>query len=183
MQKNRDRFKIQLKSEQDFPKFLKSVRTKQNIQLKQLSKGLMSESRLARIEKGQRPANKNMRDRLLGRLGIANDLYENLLDIKDYNEWEWQRNILCAIEKKETREAWKLIAQYEKVSPVKDKIKQQFCLMMRAELLKHDGAGWQELGDCYEKAVKLTIPDIQHINIEDSLLSIQEINMVLEYEF
>lgn len=41
----------------------------------------MSASQLAKIENGERPINKNIRDRLLERLGIAKELYENLLDL------------------------------------------------------------------------------------------------------
>jgi len=51
---------------QDFPRFLKHVRKEENVLLEQLSKGLMTVSNLARIEKGQRPASKNIRDCLLG---------------------------------------------------------------------------------------------------------------------
>lgn len=68
-------------SDPAFASFLQMVRKERNIYLEQLAEGLMSASQLARIEKGQRPVHKNMRDRLLGRLGIASDLYENLLDM------------------------------------------------------------------------------------------------------
>lgn len=182
MQENTDILKTPLESEQDFPKFLNRVRTEENIYLEKLAKGLMNASHLARIEKGQRPVRKNMRDRLLGRLGIASELYENLLDIEDYKAWEQQRNILSAIEQKDTQTAQRLIAEYERQPPIKDKIKYQFCLMMKAEVLKQQEAAPEEISECYEKAVKLTVPNVEHLRIEESLLSIQEINMILEYE-
>lgn len=178
-----DVLKMPLESEQDFPKFLKRVRKEENVYLEQLAEGLMTVSQLARIEKGQRPIPKNMRDRLLGRLGTASDLYENLLNIEDYSAWEHQRNILCAIEQKETQRAQELIAAYEAEVPVQDKIKQQFCLMMRAEILKQRKADRCEIADCYEKAAKLTVPGIGNLCLDRKLLSIQEINIVLEYEF
>lgn len=81
---NADAMYIPMEPDQDFPKFLKRVRKEENVYLEQLAEGLMAVSQLARIEKGQRPIPKNMRDRLLGRLGIASDLYENLLNIEDY---------------------------------------------------------------------------------------------------
>ena len=178
-----DVLKVPLELEQDFSKFLKRVRKEENVYLEQLAEGLMTVSQLARIEKGQRPIPKNMRDRLLGRLGVASDLYENLLNIEDHAAWEHQRNILCAIERQETRKAQELIAAYEKEAPIHDKIKQQFCLMMRAEVLKQQGADPQEIADCYEAAVKHTIPDVENLCLKKKLLSIQEINMVLEYEW
>ncbi|MDE6941001.1 MAG: hypothetical protein K2P40_08695 [Lachnospiraceae bacterium] len=143
----------------------------------------MSARQLARIEKGERSVCKNMRDRLLGRLGISSDLYENLLDIEDYAAWEQQRNILCAVEQKAFQNAQELIAKYEEQGSRADKIKQQFCLVMQAEILRQQGADEGEIGACYEKAVRLTVPDAGHLCTAHKLLAIQEINMILEYEF
>ena len=180
---DRDVLKVPLESEQDFPKFLKRIRKEENVYLEQLAEGLMSVTQLARIEKGQRPLPKNQRDRLLGRLGIASDLYENLLNIEDYAAWECQRDILCAIERRETQKAWKLIIAYENAKPKSDKIKRQFCLMMEAEVMKQQEIDQRDIAACYEKAAKCTIPDITNLCIEKKLLSIQEINTVLEYQF
>ena len=81
MKKNQDLQKAPLESDQDFANFLQRVRKERDIHYEQLAEGLMSISQLSRIVKGKRPVHKNMRDRLLGRLGIASDLYENLLDV------------------------------------------------------------------------------------------------------
>lgn len=170
-------------SDQDFHKFLKRVRREEKIYLEQLAEGLMTVSQLARIEKGQRPIPKNMRDRLLGRLGISSDLYENLLNIEDYAAWVHQRNILYAIERRDTLEAQALIDAYEKEAPVYDRIKQQFCLVMRAEVLRQQGADPGRTAACYDEAVRCTVPDIEHLCLEKKLLCIQEIDMILEYEF
>lgn len=170
-------------SDPAFASFLQRVRKERNIYLEQLAEGLMSASQLARIEKGQRPVHKNMRDRLLGRLGIASDLYENLLDIDDYRTWECQRNIMLAVEQQETIKAQQFIAEYGRQKLSKDKLKQQFCLVMKAEVLKQQKADLLEIGACYEQAVKLTVSNIEHLNFAKSLLSIQEVNMILEYEF
>ena len=180
---NTDAMYIPMEPDQDFPKFLKRVRKEENVYLEQLAEGLMAVSQLARIEKGQRPIPKNMRDRLLGRLGIASDLYENLLNIEDYAAWEHQRNILHAIERREPERALELIGAYERQAPVRDKIKRQFCLMMTAEVLKLQKADQDEIAACYAAAVKCTVPDIEELCLERKLLSIQEINMILEYEY
>lgn len=181
--RNADIVKNPMKAEQEFAKFLKGIRKEEKVYLERLAEGLMSASQLARIEKGQRPLPKNMRDRLLGRLGIASDLYENLLNMEDYAAWECQRNILRAVEGRETQKAWKLIIAYENQTPKSDQIKRQFCLMMEAEVLKQQKVDWGDIAACYEKAVKCTVPDIKDLCIEEKLLSIQEINMVLEYEY
>lgn len=168
---------------QDFPRFLKHVRKEENVLLEQLSKGLMTVSNLARIEKGQRPASKNIRDCLLGRLGIANELYENMLNIEDHATWERQCCILCAIESQETEKAQELILAYETQEFIKDGVQQQFCLMMKAEVLKQQHADFGMIGECYKSAAECTIPDIAQISYEKRVLSIQEVNVVLEYEY
>lgn len=175
--------RVSPKADQDFPRFLKRVRKEEKVSLLRLSEGLMTASQLARIEKGERSVCKNMRDRLLGRLGISSDLYENLLDIEDYAAWEQQRNILCAVEQKAFQNAQELIAKYGEQGSRADKIKQQFCLVMQAEILRQQGADEGEIGACYEKAVRLTVPDAGHLCTAHKLLAIQEINMILEYEF
>ena len=170
-------------SEQDFYIFLKRVRIEEKVYLDQLAEGLMTVSRLARIEKGQRPIPKSVRDRLLGRLGIASDMYENLLNIEDYRAWDHQRNILYAIERRDTQSAQELVLAYEKEAPVNDRIKRQFCLVMQAEILKQQETDWCEIAACYDAAVRCTVPDIENLCLEKKLLSIQEVNMILEYEF
>lgn len=124
-----------------------------------------------------------MRDCLLGRLGIASDLYENMLNIEDYWAWERQRCILCAIELQEIEKAQELIQKYELQEMAKDKVQQQFCFMMKAEILKQQKADLCIIGECYEAAAKCTIPDIAYISYEKRVLSIQEVNVVLEYEY
>lgn len=78
-------------------KLLKNIRTEKNISLDELSMGLMSVSQLSRVENGERSIDKNIRDRLLERLGIAKEQYDNLLDICDYEEWS-QKRPLSALE-------------------------------------------------------------------------------------
>jgi len=175
--------KAPLECDQDFANFLQRMREERGIIFEQLVEGLMPISQISRIVKGERPVHKDMRDRLLGRFGIASDLYENLLDIEDYKAWECQRDILAAVERREAQDALRLIAEYEEQIPPKEKLKQQFCLVMKAEVLKQKNADRAEIGECYEKAVKLTVPKVEHLCMEKCMLSIQEINMVLEYEF
>lgn len=174
-----------LEADQDFARFLKQVRTEAKVSLKKLSAGLMSASQLARIEKGERSVCKYVRDFLLGRMGISSDLFENLLNVEDYAAWGQQRDILKAVAEKEFPRAQELLATYgqQEARGISRKVKQQFCLVMQAEILRQQGAEWCEIADCYEKAVRLTVPNVDHLCAAKSLLTIQEVNMVLEYEY
>lgn len=184
--KQKNVLKVPLQSEQDFSLFLKRVRMESGVPEEVLAEGLMNVSQLSRIESGERTVCKTMRNCLLGRLGVAPDLYENLLDNEDYAEWVWQHQILCAIDQKAIQLAEQLLGEYKKQEPLHDKTKQQFCIMMNAEMMKQQGADRSVLGSLYEMAVCLTVPHVEQTYQEgapEKLLSVLEVNAILEYEY
>ncbi|MDE7418295.1 MAG: helix-turn-helix domain-containing protein [Lachnospiraceae bacterium] len=183
MRKRRKGTKELRQADQDFSAFLKGVREESGVSDEVLGEGLVEASLLSRIENGQRPAGKMLRNRLLGRLGVATDLHENLLDKEDYAIWEMQQEILYAIEQKAFQKVQKLIGAFERQDSAGDKIKSQFCHVIKAELLKQQGADCAKLGSCYETAVRITVPEVEQIYVREKALSVVEINMVLEYEF
>lgn len=167
-------------ADQGLGKLLKNIRTEENISLNDLSLGLMSVSQLSKVENGERTIDKNVRDRLLERLGIAKEIYENLLDICDYEEWDYKRKILSAIRGKKPQEAAHFLAEYETKLKPADKINHQFILAMRGEVLKQENVSGEALADCYQKAILLTMPEPEKIWQEKRPLSALEINLLLE---
>ena len=170
----------QSEADQDFAKLLKNIRTEENVSLDQLAMGFMSASQLTKIENGERPINKNIRDRLLERLGIAKELYENLLDICDFEEWDYKKKILSAIQNKKIEDAYRLLKEYKAHLRENDRINHQFILAMWGEVLKQEGASKEKIAECYRKAVILTIPDAEKVWSEKRPLSVLEMNLLLE---
>lgn len=170
----------QSEADQDFAKLLKNIRTEENVSLDQLAMGLMSASQLVKIENGERPINKNIRDRLLERLGIAKELYENLLDLCDFEEWDYKKKILSAIQNKKIEDAYRLLKEYKAHLRENDRINHQFILAMWGEVLKQEGASKEKIAECYRKAVILTIPDAEKVWSEKRPLSVLEMNLLLE---
>ncbi len=164
----------------NFTALLKNIRTEEGISLDQLALGIMSASQLARIEKGERSVAKVVRDRLLERLGVARDLYENLLDLEDYREWERQKDILHAVREKQTKEAERLLSEYAESLKEDENIRRQFYLVMLADIQKK--AEGQELfvRKCYREALALTVPEADTVWAKQRPLSILEINLLLE---
>lgn len=164
----------------NFTALLKNIRTEEGISLDQLALGIMSASQLARIEKGERSVAKVVRDRLLERLGVARDLYENLLDLEDYREWERQKDILHAVREKQTKQAEQLLSEYEESLEDDENIRRQFYLVMLADIQKK--AEGQELfvRKCYREALALTVPEADTVWAKQRPLSILEINLLLE---
>lgn len=169
----------QSEADQDFAKLLKNIRTEEKVSLDQLAMGLMSASQLVKIENGERPINKNIRDRLLERLGIAKELYENLLDLCDFEEWDYKK-ILSAIQNKKIEDAYRLLKEYKAHLRENDRINHQFILAMWGEVLKQEGTSKEKIAECYRKAVILTIPDAEKVWWEKRPLSVLEMNLLLE---
>ena len=170
----------QSEADQDFAKLLKNIRTEEKVSLDQLAMGLLSASQLVKIENGERPINKNIRDRLLERLGIAKELYENLLDLCDFEEWDYKKKILSAIQNKKIEDAYCLLKEYKAHLRENDRINHQFILAMWGEVLKQEGASKEKIAECYRKAVILTIPDAEKVWSEKRPLSVLEMNLLLE---
>lgn len=169
-----------LEENENFATLLKNIRTEEEVSLDQLAYGIMSTSQLARIEKGERSVAKVVRDRLLERLGVARDLYENLLDLEDYREWERQKDILHAVREKQTAQAEQLLSEYEESLEDDENIRRQFYLVMLADIQKK--AEGQELfvRKCYREALALTVPEADTVWAKQRPLSILEINLLLE---
>ncbi len=164
-----------------FSTFLLMMRHGKNITLGRLARGLCSESMLKRIEAGERPPGKMLRDRLLARLGMTNDGYEDFLWPDEYQSWQRRQKLLTAVENKDVTAAKKIMDSYEHQHEEKDHIERQFYLAMRAQIMQYEGAERAELRSIYGRAVDCTLPGRDVGQWEKSLLSEQEWDLLLEY--
>lgn len=181
MNKSAKYYELQALDLWDFPALIKKAREIQGITLEGLCKDICSSSLMGRIEKGERYANKELRDRILARLGVCSDGYENFLFYDDYLVWKQKQGIVNSIEKSDFRAAEKLLEAYEKKSE-NDKLGRQFCMVMRAQIMQKRHEDKTQIARIYEEAVKLTVSDIDSGLIKGSCLSVQELDMILEYE-
>ncbi len=181
MNKSAKYYELQALDLWDFPALIKKAREIQGITLEGLCKDICSSSLMGRIEKGERHANKELRDRILARLGVCSDGYENFLFYDDYLVWKQKQRIVNAIEKSDFEEAEKLLETYDKESE-EDKLGRQFCMVMRAQIMQKRHKDKMQIARIYEEAVKLTVSDIDSGLIKNLCLSVQELDMILEYE-
>lgn len=78
----------------EYCELLKSQLQISNVSIEKLSEGLCSTSMLSRICNGERTANKMMRDRLMQRLGLADDRNENFIFREEYEKWKIRQKIV-----------------------------------------------------------------------------------------
>ena len=166
--------------EQTIANLIRNVRKEQKISLAELAMGLMTPSQLAKIERGERTFDKNFRDRILERLGMAKELYENLLDNHSYEEWEFRKKILTEVRKKNKLEALHLIMEFEKLLKENDKINRQFLFVMKGEIARQEEMPCEVIARYYQRAAELTIPEPETVWQKKRPLSVSEMNMLLE---
>ncbi len=181
MEKSKKYYELQALDLWDFPALIRKAREIQGITLEALCKDLCSFSMIGKIERGERLASKELRDRILARLGVCSDGYENFLFYEDYLVWKKRQRIVNAIEKSDFATAEKYLASYEKRNGAYN-LEKQFCLVMRAQIMQKRHEDPAVIAQLYEEAVKLTVSDIDRVSVKELCLSVQELDMILEYE-
>lgn len=171
-----------LASDDSFFDLVQQMMKQQGVSAKKLCEGLCSTSMLSRIRQGKRMPNKMMRDRFLARLGISDERSENLLSYEDYVKWKVCRDIVKAVMRKEVMKARELLEKYAESEVFAGEIEQQFFYAMTVQLMLYENVSAEEVSECLEKAVKLTVPYIDEKRICDLQLSSQEMNLIVEYE-
>ena len=190
-----------LAEENEFYALLEQLLEEQHLSAKIICEGICSESMLSKSKCGHRMPNKMMRDRLFDRLGMSDERNENLLCYEDYVKWKKRQDILKCVWRKELSKARGLLKEYAKSEGGEGKIEQQFYHAMEIQLLiyeenvkdsdNQETTCGQEASSAknrihlrkqLEKAVKLTVPRIGQKKICELLLSVQELNLILEYE-
>ena len=75
------------KDDINFHGFLAATRKLQNKTMPELGRGLYSKAMMKRIEDGERLPRKLERDRIVARLGVTGDRYEDYLCLDEYELW------------------------------------------------------------------------------------------------
>ena len=165
-----------------YGEFLQEQRTQKGIERDALSEGIFIQNMLGKIERGERYPDKMTRDRLLARLGESGYDYECFLQADEYEDWEERRDILDSLDNLELEKAEQLLEQYEKKHDREGKVSRQFLLTMRVQLMKLKGVPKAEWGRILEETVKLTIPAVDKKTLHQLVVSLQELNLILEYQ-
>lgn len=165
----------------NFGPFLHEIRTKKKVTLEQLSDGLCTASMLCRIEKEERDAEKLLRDSLLMRLGVVPENYENFLYYGVYKRWKDRQNIIHEILYGDIPKANSLLSVYYDTYKMENPLEEQFYLTMLGQIRNYQGADREELRKIFHRAVDLTMPELGKRNLKKRILSVEEINLYLEY--
>uniref|UniRef100_UPI004056EE88 hypothetical protein n=1 Tax=Agathobacter sp. TaxID=2021311 RepID=UPI004056EE88 len=163
-----------------FHTFLKTRREMMGVALAKLAKGICNASTILRMEQDEYIPEKMIRNRIVARLGISGEKYEDYLPPKEYERWMHRQDILGSIERKRLSEAEELLEKYKKDAP-KNAVEKQFIAAMHFMLLQMRNAPFAEQREAIEAAVKETVKRKGDEFPEKLLLADQEINLLIEY--
>lgn len=169
-----------LEAEQ-FGKFLELQREKRSIDRDALGDGIYDESFMGKVVRGERYPDYMVRSRLLARLGESGYSYECFLQPEEYEDWLERQRILDSLDDMQPDYAAALLEQYEKKYGKRDVVSGQFVLVMRLQWMEILKAPEQKRFEVLKEAVSLTIPKVEERPLCDRALSVQELNLVLEY--
>ena len=161
---------------------LYNERNRQNVGRAELCAGLMSEGNLCRIETGRREPDSSTLTRLTDRLGMIFEDEGTYLFNNDYREWKRRWEIINSIENNDLSRAYELIDEYKSIYS-RNVVRMQFAKVMQIQCEAMRGADKDMIAGMYGEALKYAIPDTAVKNLKHLWLSVDELNIVLEYRF
>ena len=167
------------KDDINFRGFLKAMKKMQRVSNETVAKGLCATSSMSRISRGVVLPKKLTRDRIVARLGVSGEGYEDYLQMDEYDDWSLRQKIIGCVEEKKIEELQKLLSEYS--GRKLDKVEMQFLETMRFMMLRMNNAPEKDLCNAIETAVSYTIPVIDNGFPKKLLLADQEINLLIEY--
>lgn len=174
-----------------FNLFVNSLRKKRGCFMNQVCEGLCTSQEISFLETGRRLPDKLLQDVIVERLGVGAEDYEHYLGYIEYERWKARQGILHNITFEEMEQAEKMLGEYyalygrEKDSgsnSIEWKLERQFYLSMLALIRRYNGASGKELYSLFDEAIHLTVPAFDHKPIAELILSIKELNLILEAE-
>lgn len=175
-----------------FNTFINSLRKKRGCSMKQVCEGLCTSQEISFLENGKRLPDKLLQDAILERLGVGAEDYEHFVNFNEYERWKGRQGILHNITFEKMERAESLLDEYyarygkkedsESYSSIEEKLERQFYLSMLAQIRRYNGASGEELCMIFDEAIHLTVPALGHKPISELILSIKELNLILEAE-
>ena len=161
-------------------KVLYNLRLEKNIGQEELCYGLCSDAALSRYELGARMPDRLLLIALLQRLGKSADGIATMLDAKEYTYFAWRKQVLEAAGKEDTDTLKELLSQPEAEDLSCNEILQkQFLYRMRSVVAEAEGADVEAI-DWLKEAIRLTIPEPEYDKLGHSLLSIEEMKLLVK---
>ena len=157
------------------------IREHLNVPLNIACYGLCSDSMMNYIETGERLPDYRMRNRIMARLGVSSEEYEDFVQYDEYERWEHCQKLIDAVEQKKQDLAEHILNELLTDADIDNKIEYQFLMDMKGRILEMEGTVWDEIARVYEEAVELTMPDFDNIDWNRYIFSPEEYYIVIRW--
>ena len=159
-----------------FHDLIEASRKKRNISRDKLCKGLCSISQMNYILCGERLPDYQMRNRIMSRLGISQEGYEDYIHYDEYYVWDEYQKVVIAIEDSRIQDAKNRIISLEANLSEKDFLFKQMVLDAKAKIYEIENSDSKVLADYYDKIVNLSMKEMDFFDIRKECVSyIEEI--------
>ncbi len=180
----------------EFGRYLMELRRKDNISMSVICEGICDVSVMSRIENGEREVGKLIQDRLLGRLGVASENFENMVFSDEYERWKVRQRIISLIQQEKIDDADRLLEEMfvdnrlgERTKSVEDLdaiLEMQFYLAMKAQIRRFQNASDKEMRTLFANALRQTVKGFEKNQglrefFNNRRFSVEELNLLIEY--
>lgn len=160
--------------------YFTELRHAQKVEAKDLAIGIYSRTMISRIENGERLPRKIVRDRLLARLGVCSDMYEDYLVKDEYHRWCQRQEIIQSILQGDISDIEEQLEVYKK-DRIPISVEDQFIATIEYQLMLLKGATEEELYVGVEKAARCTMPNLKKGFPSKMVLAEQELDLLADY--
>ena len=143
-----------------FHALLNLMLEERGVTTEELRTGLCSRSQMNFITSGERLPDYQMRNRIMGRLGVSAEGYEDYVCFDEYERWLESERLIQLIEAANAQEAESLLAKLKEKWETKNIIEEQFLLDMEARILMQKGASNEDIFERYKQAVECSLSGI-----------------------
>ena len=169
------------KDEIKFHILFNMIREHLNVPLNIVCYGLCSDSMMNYIETGERLPDYRMRNRIMARLGVSSEEYEDFVHYDEYERWERCQKLIDAVEQKKQDLAEHILNELLTDVDIDNKIEYQFLMDMKGRILEMEGTVWDEIARVYEEAVELSMPDFDNIDWNRYIFSPEEFYILVRW--
>ena len=166
---------------QNFYSLLKNIREYRGISLAQLSLGLCTPSILHYFENGDRIPNYFMRNRLMARLGISPEEFEDYVEDEEYNVIETLVKLEAFILDNNSNEIEKLLNLLKTEFADSGKIRNQLVDVLDAFYLENNNGSKEEIRALFKNALDYTMKGIDIQMLDKYCLAPEEIFILERY--
>lgn len=168
-------------NERKINELLYLLRIDKKVKQKKLCWGLCSQGTYCRYEYGERMPDSLLLNAIMQRMGKSTDKLTTILSIGEYRYYLWKRNALAAVSQEDMDELDRLLKE-----PIASKLtinkvlQKQFLYRMQALVAYYKDADISRGISLLEKAIDLTIPNMQYHSLDWFQISIDEMHIMLE---